>query len=308
MPHRVELVARRCRYQRIVCLQELFFQLEGDMCVETYEHGKPRPVPIQEGHIFLLPGRIPHSPQRKAGTVGLVLERERLPGEVDGLRWYTADGQQVLYEETFHCTDLGVQLKPVIERFFASECCKTGVPSPPPGTTYDPAMLSPKAGEGLGEPVKIDVERTLDEPVHLRTWVSTHAHAGNGFNPVLYGPGAEEGGHKASSDYRVEVKTRGDKEWEAGKRTTNGVLLGGASPGPQDVSELFLYQIEGSAQVELNKAQGGLGARKEGRKHTMGPGSVLLVPPGWWVKAAWQEGSLALAVTNAAGLRHRAVA
>lgn len=36
--------------------------------------------------IFLLPARIPHSPQRFADTVGLVIERRRLETELDGLR------------------------------------------------------------------------------------------------------------------------------------------------------------------------------------------------------------------------------
>ena len=67
--------------------QEIFFQLSGAMTVEAMERGARKPVPIPEGHIFCLPGRIPHSPQRLAGTVGLVIERDRLPGEIDGLRW-----------------------------------------------------------------------------------------------------------------------------------------------------------------------------------------------------------------------------
>lgn len=36
--------------------------------------------------MFLLPARIPHSPQRYANTVGLVIERARLKTEMDGLR------------------------------------------------------------------------------------------------------------------------------------------------------------------------------------------------------------------------------
>jgi len=36
--------------------------------------------------MFLLPARIPHSPQRIADTVGLVIERLRAPSEIDGLR------------------------------------------------------------------------------------------------------------------------------------------------------------------------------------------------------------------------------
>jgi len=36
--------------------------------------------------MFLLPARIPHSPQRYADTVGLVIERQRQKTEMDGLR------------------------------------------------------------------------------------------------------------------------------------------------------------------------------------------------------------------------------
>ena len=42
------------------------------MVLETMERGQRRSVRIPEGHVFCLPGRVPHSPQRLAGTVGLV--------------------------------------------------------------------------------------------------------------------------------------------------------------------------------------------------------------------------------------------
>ena len=45
-----------------------------------------------QGEVFCLPGRVPHSPQRLAGTVGLVIERERLPSEMDGMRWCVSGG------------------------------------------------------------------------------------------------------------------------------------------------------------------------------------------------------------------------
>ena len=41
-------------------------------------------IPIRQGEILLLPPRVPHSPQRFADTVGLVVERKRLPEELDG--------------------------------------------------------------------------------------------------------------------------------------------------------------------------------------------------------------------------------
>ncbi|CAI8024337.1 3-hydroxyanthranilate 3,4-dioxygenase [Geodia barretti] len=66
--------------------------------------------------MYLHPSRIPHSPQRYGGTVGLVIERERSEDEVDGLRYYVDGTIKPLWEEWFHCDDLGTQLGPVIKK------------------------------------------------------------------------------------------------------------------------------------------------------------------------------------------------
>ena len=59
--------------------------------------------------------------------MGLVIERERLLSETDGLRYFVQDGStDSLYERWFYCDDLGSQLGPVIKAFFASEQFKTG--------------------------------------------------------------------------------------------------------------------------------------------------------------------------------------
>jgi len=127
--------------------EEFFLQLTGKMCLKVMERGVPRDIIIEEGQMFMLPARIPHSPNRYENTVGLVMERERIPGEMDGLRWYTPEHDAVLYEEWFHCTDLGRDLKPVIERFNSSEAKKTGVPrkddAPPPVIVDEDTELSP---------------------------------------------------------------------------------------------------------------------------------------------------------------------
>ena len=44
--------------------EELFFQIEGDIVVRIFDEGEIKDVTINEGEMFLLPGGIPHSPQR----------------------------------------------------------------------------------------------------------------------------------------------------------------------------------------------------------------------------------------------------
>lgn len=105
--------------------EEFFYQLEGDMLLETMVDGEPVDVPIREGEIFLLPPRVPHSPQRYADTVGLVIERKRRPGEKDGLQWYCEDCHALLYEEYFPLKNIEKDFPPVFDRFFGSEALRT---------------------------------------------------------------------------------------------------------------------------------------------------------------------------------------
>lgn len=105
--------------------EEFFYMLEGDMTLRVVDDGKFRAIPIREGEIFLLPPGVPHRPERKAGTVGLVVERQRRSNEKDGLRWYCPECEGVVYEEFFHLTDIVGQLKAAIERFRDSETLRT---------------------------------------------------------------------------------------------------------------------------------------------------------------------------------------
>lgn len=104
---------------------EFFYQVEGDMVLKIMENGEPRDIPIKEGEIFLLPPKIPHSPQRFENTVGLVVERKRLEQEEDGLIWYCEKCNNKLYEEYFHLENIETQFPPVFERFYASEDART---------------------------------------------------------------------------------------------------------------------------------------------------------------------------------------
>lgn len=105
--------------------EEFFYQLEGDITLKIIEDGEKQDIPIREGEIFLLPSNIPHSPQRPAGTLGLVIEHRRPQGQNDHVRWYCESCGEVLNDAEFYLTNLGVQIKPVIEKFFGDEALRT---------------------------------------------------------------------------------------------------------------------------------------------------------------------------------------
>ena len=113
---------------------ELFYQLEGDMLLKIVENGEIVDVPIREGDIFLLPPRVPHSPQRFGGTVGLVVERRRRDEEKDGFMWFCESCGHKLYEEYLHVDDIVADLPPIFDRFNASvdirRCERCGTVAP----------------------------------------------------------------------------------------------------------------------------------------------------------------------------------
>jgi 3-hydroxyanthranilate 3,4-dioxygenase len=100
--------------------EEFFYQLEGDILLKTIQDGRAVDVPICAGEILLLPPGVPHSPQRGANTVGLVIERERRAGELDGFQWYCEHCGHLLNEEFIQLTDIEKELPPLFERFYAS--------------------------------------------------------------------------------------------------------------------------------------------------------------------------------------------
>ena len=100
---------------------ELFFQIEGDMLLQVIDDGERTDIKIREGEMLLLPPRVPHSPQRFAGTVGLVVERKRLDHELDGFMWFCDNCNNKLYEEYVYVDDIVAQLPPIFERFNGAE-------------------------------------------------------------------------------------------------------------------------------------------------------------------------------------------
>lgn len=127
--------------------EEFFYQVQGPMMLKVVDEGEFRDIHIGEGEMFMLPANTPHSPCRFENTVGLVVERTRPEAQEgesakegrarkiqklitpiassDAMRWYCpnlkahANKPHIVKEKRFYCTDLGTQLKPVIDEWKA---------------------------------------------------------------------------------------------------------------------------------------------------------------------------------------------
>ncbi len=99
--------------------EELFYQIEGDITLKVIENGEKRDIAIRQGDIFLLPPWIPHSPQRPANTIGMVVERQRPEGKEDHLQFYCDKCGAIVHEPQFDMKDIVNQLKKVMEDFWS---------------------------------------------------------------------------------------------------------------------------------------------------------------------------------------------
>ncbi|KAH7923310.1 3-hydroxyanthranilic acid dioxygenase [Leucogyrophana mollusca] len=119
--------------------EEWFYQYKGGMLLRVVDGNEFRDIRIEEGEMFLLPGNTPHNPVRFADTIGIVIERTRPDHLDDSLQWYCRnpvhETPTIITKETFHVTDLGTQLKPVIQRWIGDEnlrkCKLCGTVAPP---------------------------------------------------------------------------------------------------------------------------------------------------------------------------------
>ncbi|XP_061766895.1 3-hydroxyanthranilate 3,4-dioxygenase-like isoform X1 [Nerophis ophidion] len=196
--------------------EELFYQLKGDMCLKVIENGKNKDVHIKEGEMFLLPARIPHSPQRQADTVGLVVERRRLLTETDCLRYYVDNTTDILFEKWFYCQNLGTQLVPIIQEFMASKQCKTGKPDP-------------SADEEFRDPPFLMNNMNVMSPFCFKSWLDKHKPFLTNGNPInMFG-----------ALFETEVTLFG----------------GGLTESSLPQSDMWIWQLEGSSRVTMNEQE-----------------------------------------------------
>lgn len=106
--------------------EEFFYQIEGDIILKIIdENNNPVNIPIKQGEMFLLPPRVPHSPQRPANSIGMVIERYRTATEKDGFLWFCENCNHKLYETYFELTDIVTQLPQVMQTFYSSDELRT---------------------------------------------------------------------------------------------------------------------------------------------------------------------------------------
>ncbi|GAB1307526.1 3-hydroxyanthranilate 3,4-dioxygenase [Urechidicola sp. KH5] len=115
---------------------EFFYQVEGDIVLKVIDEGVQKDIEIKEGEIFLLPAKVPHSPQRKANTVGLVIEYPRPYGVKDGLQWYCENCDNKLYEEPFTLDNIETDMPVIFDAYYSDEskrtCASCGTVMQPP--------------------------------------------------------------------------------------------------------------------------------------------------------------------------------
>lgn len=106
--------------------EEFFYQVKGNMHVNVVTEDGVRPVHIREGQMWVLPGNLPHSPQRpEPGSIGVVIERVREEGTLEKFQWYCPNCANLVHEVELQVRDIVADLPPVFEAFYADQKART---------------------------------------------------------------------------------------------------------------------------------------------------------------------------------------
>ena len=106
--------------------EELFYQLEGTICVVIQEEGERKEMHLGPGDMYLHPAKVPHSPGRSEGSIGLVVERKRAgKGYTDGLLWFCDEYNHKLHEVYFELHDIEKDFLPHFKEYYNTEALRT---------------------------------------------------------------------------------------------------------------------------------------------------------------------------------------
>lgn len=106
--------------------EEFFYQLEGTIQIAIQTENGKEVIELNGGDVFLLPAKVPHSPIRTEGSVGLVVEVKRNDQNTkDGLLWFCEHCNEKLYEVYFPLTNIETDFLPHFRHFYQSETLRT---------------------------------------------------------------------------------------------------------------------------------------------------------------------------------------
>jgi len=106
--------------------EEWFYQLEGNIEVAIQEDGEKKVMKLGPGDMYLNPAKVPHSPARSEGSIGLVIEvkRKNLPVK-DGLMWFCDNCNHKLHEVYFELDNIETDFLKHFKHFYNSEELRT---------------------------------------------------------------------------------------------------------------------------------------------------------------------------------------
>ena len=90
------------------------------------EDGKPVDMKLGPGDMYLHPAKVPHSPMREEGSLGLVIECKRAGTDAkDGLLWFCDACNHPLHETYFELRNIEKDFLPRFRAFYGSESLRT---------------------------------------------------------------------------------------------------------------------------------------------------------------------------------------
>lgn len=102
-------------------VEEFFYQFKGNASLLIWDRGRYERVNLKEGDVWLMSPHVIHSPQRpEAGSLCLVIERQRPKGEHDALQWSCAGCGTLIKRYEMQLESIVADLPPVYERFYAT--------------------------------------------------------------------------------------------------------------------------------------------------------------------------------------------
>lgn len=104
---------------------EIFYQLEGTIELEVRQGDAVERVELRQGELLLVPGGVPHAVHRPAATWGVVIERQRRPGELDEIVWYCDRCATVLQRRQLALRDIETELKAILDSFNRNSKART---------------------------------------------------------------------------------------------------------------------------------------------------------------------------------------